>query len=62
MFQPKLGFVGTEIFTNFCFLSIILATDKIESHSRALKMRIFAKFPKKLEPKEWVNGLGPRAR
>jgi len=54
--------VGAEIFTNFCFLSIILATDKIESHSRALKTRIFAKFPKKLEPKEWVNGLGPRAR
>jgi len=27
MFQPKLEFVGAEIFTNFCFLSIILATE-----------------------------------
>jgi len=25
-----------EIFTNFCFLSIILATDMLEIHSRAL--------------------------
>jgi len=41
--QPKLEFVGAEIFTNFCFfLSVIMATDMLESHSRALKKRIFA--------------------
>jgi len=41
-FQAKLEFVGAEIFTNFCFFSIILATDMLESHSKALKTRIFA--------------------
>jgi len=42
VFQPKLELVGAEIFTNFDFLSIILATDMLESHSRAVKMQIFA--------------------
>jgi len=32
--HPRLELVGAEIFTNFCFLSIILAPDMLERHSR----------------------------
>jgi len=37
-----LRFLGAEIFTNFAFLSVTLATDKLESHSRAINTRILA--------------------
>jgi len=58
VFHSTLGFVGAEIFINFCFLSIILATDMLDGQSKALKTRILVYFKKKLEPREWVNGFG----
>jgi len=45
----------------FGILSIISATDMLESHSRAPKTWILSSFQNNLEPKEWPNGLGPRA-
>jgi len=46
----------------FGFRAIILASDMLEKQSRALKTWIIAQYPKKLEPKNWLVGLVPRAR
>jgi len=40
--HPRLEFVGVEILTTFCFFSIILVPDMLESQSRALKTRMIA--------------------
>ena len=60
--HPMLAFVGVEFLPIFVFWPIILAPDMLESHSRTLKTRITTSFPKKLEPKIWLIGLGPSAR
>jgi len=48
---PQVGVCGCRNFQQFCFFIHILATDMLESHSRALKTRILPSFRKKLEPK-----------
>jgi len=50
--------VGAEIFTNFWYFVHNFRYRYARSHSRAVKTRILAYFPKNLEPKESPNGLG----
>ena len=58
MFQPKLGFVDAKFLPIFVFLSIILATDMLESHSRALKTFCLVS-EKNLSQKNGSIGWGP---
>jgi len=63
VFQPKLGFVGTEIFTNFCFFIHNFGYRYVRKPFKGSKDADFCLVSeKKIKPKEWVNGLGPRAR
>ena len=53
--------MGAEIFTKFYFFSITSATDTLESHSRAPKMRTLAQLPNKSRAKmmsQWAGVQG----
>jgi len=59
VFQLNLGLWVQKFSPNLDFLSILSATDMLESHSRALKTQILAKFPKKSWAILMAQWVGP---
>jgi len=60
--RPRLAFVGVEIIANLRFWPMILASDMLERHSRALTTRITAKFPKRTLSKKKSNWIGAQGQ